>query len=134
MKSNTPFLFFIAILLLAGSCKKSGASGSGGTKDSTGSTSSGCQLLDRKEGNLDYTYSYNTDGTVSGIAVAETGLFPWSAAYSYAGDSTIISVNNNGNKYKVFVRKNSQKQITNLFYEYYDVTGAAISWTNYVFT
>lgn len=137
-------LLALAVLLTYASCKKSGSSPSNGSgrSDSTttggpGTTgSNGCLLSDRLHTGLDYLYSYNSDKTIKEIAVKQTFSYPWTAAYSYSGDSTVIvekDGNQPGTKYTVTITKNTQGQVTNMFYESFDATGQPITWTNFAF-
>ena len=137
-------LLVLAVLLTYASCKKSGSSASNGsgktdstTTGGTGTTgTNGCLLSDRLHTGLDYLYSYNPDKTLSGIAVQQTFSYPWTAAFSYSGDSTVIvekDGNQPGTKYTVTITKNAQGLVANMFYESFAVGGVPITWTNFAF-
>ena len=125
------------------SCKKSGNTPSNGSgrsdstaSGSTGTTgSNGCLLTDRYEG-FDWIYTYNPDKSVSEIAVQQTFSYPYTAMFSYAGDSTVITTRNGntqGMKTVTTISKNTLGQVTQLFYESFDVSGNPLAWTNFAF-
>ena len=56
--------------------------------------------------------------------------------FSYAGDSTVITTRNGntqGMKTVTTISKNTLGQVTQLFYESFDVSGNPLAWTNFAF-
>ena len=140
MKHTIHLLLVLTIVITYASCKKSGnpPSNGSGTSDSTtsgntGTTgSNGCLLTDRHEA-FDWIYTYNPDKSVSEIAVQQTFSYPFTALFSYAGDSTVITsrnANTAGMKTITTISKNTLGQVTQLFYESFDGSGNPLASTN----
>lgn len=139
MRPAKHLFILLTILVTSASCKKTAKPASSSSSDSTSTTTTttnanGCQLTDRFDGTYDWEYTYNADKTLNNISIQQQNLYPWNAVFVYNGDTTVESINANGEKNFVDIVKNSQGQITDLHYVSTGLTTTPLDWVHFSFT